>query len=213
MTAPIWLQQYKFIILLGLIGGILLVIGISQAVISAKKDSQVEIISKDAPSESSAEIVVDVSGAVEKPGVYRLPPSARLNDILVAAGGLSASADRAWVSRFLNLAAKINDGSKIYIPSAGEDLGKSTNVQFSPQEVSGGIAGVTTDPLINNNASGLININTASLEQLDSLWGIGAVRAQAIVDNRPFATIDELKSKAKIPNNVFERIKDQITVN
>lgn len=60
--------------------------------------------------------------------------------------------------------------------------------------------------------SGKININTASASELDTLWGIGEVRAKDIIDNRSYSSIDELLTKKVIPSNVFEKIKDEITV-
>jgi len=59
---------------------------------------------------------------------------------------------------------------------------------------------------------GMININTASASELDSLWGIGESRADSIIANRPYGNVDELESKAGVPSNVMERIKDQVSV-
>jgi competence protein ComEA len=144
---------------------------------------------------SGTEIVVDVAGAVERPGVYTLGGGARTGDALVAAGGLAASADRAWVAQTLNFAAPIKDGEKIYIPavlqasnSAGQDISSS------------------------DRQTGRTNINTAGVAELDALPGIGAVRAQAIVDNRPYASTEELVTKAKIPESIYAKIKDQLTI-
>ena len=131
-----------------------------------------------------AEIVVDVGGAVERPGVYQLAADARVNDALTAAGGLSAEADRSWVARYLNLAQAVVDGAKIYIPNQGESISS-----------------------ING-----ININTATASELDSLWGVGAKRAADIINNRPYVKVEELVTKAGVPQNVYEKIKDQITV-
>ena len=147
-------------------------------------------------------MIVDVSGAVERPGVYQLPNSARINDALVAAGGFSQGADRVWVTRYLNLAQVVPDGAKIYIPVSGEDSSKVNS--SSGGKVAGAVIGAGQPDLI--------NINTATSQELDSLWGIGEVRARDIVSNRPYQNIEELKSKAGIPENVFERIKGQITL-
>jgi len=96
---------------------------------------------------------------------------------LVAAGGLSASADRFWVTRYLNRADTLVDGSKIYILHEGETL--DTNNTSLPNNAS---FGTTNKPgvsqgVVAGTSSG-ININTASATELDSLWGIGTVRAQ-----------------------------------
>ena len=78
--------------------------------------------------QSYNEVTIDISGEVINPGVYRLTGEVRVNDILIKAGGLSANADRDWVAKNLNLAEKLIDGEKIFIPKRGDVLG---NVQFS----------------------------------------------------------------------------------
>jgi len=146
--------------------------------------------------ENGGEIVVDVGGEVITPGVYKLPTGARIGDALVLAGGLSAEADRQWVAQMMNLAQEIKDGGKIYIPTMNK-----TNNQIP----------ITNNQTISNQTK-TININTASTAELDTLVGIGEVRAQAIVANRPYGSTEELVSKAKIPEGVYEKIKDQVSV-
>ncbi len=140
-------------------------------------------------------IMVDVEGAVVNPGVYSLKQDARIKDSLIAAGGLSAKADREWVSKNLNLAMKLSDGAKIYIPAQGETKG----VQ--------GIASTTESAV-----GGLININIASETDLDSLSGVGPATAQKIIDNRPYSSIQDLLSKKAVSQKIFDKIKDQISV-
>ena len=159
----------------------------------------VEIIKKQGESDKvqvGGEVVVDVAGAVEKPGIYKLPTSSRIGDALVLAGGLAARADRVWVATNLNLAEKLEDGEKIFIPD------KSANQQGS--EAAG--------REISKVESKKININTASVAELDSLEGIGEARAQAIIANRPYSKIEELIVKSRIPQNVYDKIKDSISV-
>lgn len=139
------------------------------------------------------EIMVDVEGAVERPGVYKLPPDSRIGDALVVAGGLSAMADREWVATTLNLAAKIEDSGKIYIPRLLE-TDQVGEVESYKQ------------------ISSKININRASISELDSLDGIGEIRAKAIVDNRPYSDTHELVTRAKISESVYEKIKDKVSV-
>lgn len=143
-------------------------------------------------------IVVDIEGAVTKPGVYKLSVDSRVADALVAASGLSAEADRKWTEKNLNLAAKLIDGSKIYIPRIDE--------VSIPGNSSFGIATF-------GNNSFLININTASLSELDTLKGIGLVTAQKIIDDRPYSSINDLVSKKAVTQKVFEGIKEKISVN
>ena len=199
-------EEHRVTLLLALIGLFLLGVGVLSAVTIAMNRSKptVEIIPvQEAESTDTLEIVVDVAGAVEKPGLYRLPRDARVNDALVAAGGFSADADRNWVEKYINLAQSLSDGIKLYIPTVSEDLSAETLGSNNPADAGGAVIGYQTQT---------VNVNTASLAELDSLWGIGEKRAQAIIDNRPYGNLSELTSKAGIPKNVFERIKSQISL-
>ena len=148
------------------------------------------------PSRSDLLITVDVAGEVEKPGVYKLPSGSRIGDALVIAGGLGVKADREWVSKTINLAEVMKDGGKVYIPNI--------NIKNNPA-ISG-----RENPAPTKNAK--ININLASESELDSLVGIGAVRAQTIIASRPYGNLEELVSKAKIPQSVYDKIKDSISI-
>jgi competence protein ComEA len=183
-------QEGRVAFILGLIGLFLVSVGILASLLFFQnQESEIEIISAE---KDSRTIWVDLAGAVMKPGVYELPSNSRYKDLLARAGGLSAEADRDWLDKNLNLAQKLEDGQKVYIPFLSEIEG----------EVAG--AGSTV--------ADKININTASVSELDSLWGIGEARAKAIIDNRPYSSIDELLTKKVIPSNVFEEIKDEIVV-
>lgn len=155
------------------------------------------------PSSSPAgqTIVVDVAGAVGRPGVYRLDQGARVADALAAAQGLTLEADQDWVARRVNQAEVATDGMKIYIPNIQEASGNDKNQ--TTDSASGTVAGATDQT---------ININTASTAELDSLWGIGAARAQAIIKNRPYGSVAELSSKAGIPQNVIEANQGKLAV-
>ena len=118
---------------------------------------------------------------------------------MVLAGGLSADADRTWVEKTLNRAAKISDGQKIYIPSISEKL------EVKSQNLGTGTAG-------NSLIDSLVNINTASLSELDKLPGIGPVYGQSIIDHRPYSTVEELVSKGALKKNVYEKVKDKVSV-
>lgn len=162
--------------------------------------AKVEVLSGSTESQEKREFVVEVVGAVLKPGVYKLSSESRVDDALVLGGGLSADADRIWVEKNLNRAAKINDGQKIYIPKVGE-IGTSSIGNKSSTSSTGGGA-----------VNSLTNINTASLSELDKLPGIGPVYGQSIIDHRPYSTSEELVSKGAIKQNVYEKIKDKISV-
>lgn len=141
-----------------------------------------------------AEIWLDVSGAVVSPGVYQLTNNARVKDALVAAGGLTDKADRDFVSTTINLAAKVKDGDKIYIPFEGED-GSGQRQQ---------VLGTTNQ--------GKVNLNKATAAELESLTGIGAVRAGMIIDNRPYASVDDLVTKKVLSQSIFDKIRDRVAV-
>lgn len=141
---------------------------------------------------SSDKITVEASGELVKPGVYELTIGSRVNDLLILAGGLSANADRDWVAKNVNMAAKLSDGGKIYIPKIGVQGGG-----FG--ELGGGVGTK-------------ININTASESELDTLPGIGAVTVKKIIDGRPFERPDELLEKKIVKSNVWENIKEKVSV-
>src|SRR3990167_6741746 len=82
---------------------------------------KIEVIENATDSQNTVkDLVVEIAGAVEKPGVYKLPTASRVEDLLVIAGGLSADADREWIEKVINRAAVLSDGQKIFIPKAGE---------------------------------------------------------------------------------------------
>lgn len=190
------LEQKPYLLTLALAGILVLVSGLAFLGIGFKgSGEEIQIIeSADEATPSASTIFVDVGGAVEKPGLYELTAGARANDALIAAGGLAGEADRDWVSQNLNLAAKLTDGAKLYVPFR-EDSGK-----VGPSQNKG--------PTF----SDLININSASLAELDTLWGVGPATAQKIIDGRPYSKIEELLEKKIVKTNVYEAIKDQITV-
>src|SRR3989304_6205538 len=134
-----------------LLGGLVLLgaaILLSRQVVS---EGKVEVLqSTTEAQEGPSEIVVEMAGQVVSPGVYLLVPGSRINDGLIAAGGVTVDAGRTWVQKNLNRAAKLTDGAKIYIPAANE---QSTGSSAS----SGG--GIQTVSL--PRGSGLVNINSA----------------------------------------------------
>lgn len=165
-----------------------------------RESLRVEIIGVKEPADnvSKTDILVDISGAVINPGVYQLKPDARIKDALIVSGGLSEEANRQYISKNINLAQKITDGQKIYIPSESEGIPeKNSNIQNNNEDSK--VAGTAT-----------ININTASISQLDGLWGIGPSRAQNIIDGRPYSSTEELKEI--LPDNVYEKIKGEIGI-
>lgn len=153
------------------------------------------------PTVSPQPIVVYVLGAVERPGVYALPPNSRVIDAIQAAGGFSEVA----VTTDINVAALLRDGQQLDIPGAGElptpvfVIGDS-GLLVTPTPIPG-------DP---------VNINTADLALLDTLPGIGPTTAQRIIDfreaNGPFNQVDDLLKVAGIGPVTLERLRPFITV-
>ncbi len=159
-------------------------------------------------------IYVDISGAVEKPDVYTVSEGARLIDVLILAGGLSAKADRDFFYRNFNLAQPVFDGQKIYVPSKYEVW---RGIIKEPKRIFD-FTGYNKKPAATYNnpktslSKGLVNINTASREELEALPGIGRITAQKIIDNRPYSSIEELLQKRILRKSVFEAIKKRLTL-
>lgn len=207
--------------------------------------------------ERSVYISVDLSGAVERPGIYSLSPGDRLADLLSLSGGVTNEVSQKWLSRYLNLSAILRDQQKIYIPfeweikedsassfslatlppdavpgevpvsspvgtsapaEAAESSGDSGGADSVEIETSGEapVSPVTT--VQPQDASGsvsslgdLVNLNTATQEELESLPRVGEVTAEKIIDNRPYANLAELEEKTDIYASTIEKIKGLVT--
>lgn len=150
-------------------------------------------------------IVVYVSGAVVAPGTFTLPPGARVVDAITAAGGLRSDADAALI----NQAERVFDGAQVHVPIVGA-------VSAAPAV---GLSGLLPTPTPETRSAGaaisiggLINLNTATQTELESLPGIGASKAQGIIANRPYATIDDLKRVPGIGPATVNRLRPLVTV-
>ncbi len=162
-------------------------------------------------------IAVFICGAVNLPGVYELPETSRINDAIEAAGGFSKDADRTYI----NLAARITDGMKLKVPTLDEALllsdgGNSDESGFSSFDK--GLTGGADSSFNGAEASGagLVNINTATAEQLKTLPGVGDGIAGRIIkyreENGAFKTKEDIMKVSGIKDKLFSRIKDTITV-
>ncbi|MDN5344700.1 MAG: competence protein ComEA [Clostridia bacterium] len=158
-------------------------------------------------------IQVHVAGAVERPGVYELPAGARVNEAVKMAGLLPEANPNA-----LNLAAPLNDGQQVVVPRQGETAapGGGGGLQPVPGTTGGIGAGSAGDGGGMPQVGGKVNINTATLAELDTLPGIGPTLAQRILDYRQekgvFRTIEDLKNVAGIGEKKFADLKDRVTV-
>jgi competence protein ComEA len=153
------------------------------------------LLSAPAQASSASPLVVAVTGKVRRPGVVTVPAGARVIEAVRAAGGAMPGADLS----LLNLARKVADGELIAVGVPAAAAG--------PAGGSGAAPGA---------AGGKVNLNTATLEQLDGLPGVGPVLAQRILDwreaNGPFTTVDQLREVTGIGEAKFGDLKDQVTV-
>jgi competence protein ComEA len=141
-------------------------------------------------------VFVDIGGAVENPGVYEVAKDTRLFEVIEMAGGLTEDADADRVNR----ASFVEDGQKIIIPEKGSDIaGDPASASAAPGD----------------SGSGLININTATADELKTLSGIGDVTAEKIIEYRSsksFKSKEDIMSVDGIGSKTYEKIKDRITV-
>lgn len=201
-----FLSAHKLPLAMGLVGLVLLIGGaISSGVISktfVKSTKSGTGISQASVVSNPAEVKVDVSGAVIDPGVYTLSSSSRVEDAIKAAGGVTGAVDPVYLSKSVNLAQKVSDGMKIFIPpnySPGSSSGQASAGQSTSLATSG-VAGQS-----------VINVNEASLAELDKLPGVGPVGAQKIIDGRPYESIEELFTKKAVTRSVYEKIKEMVS--
>jgi competence protein ComEA len=195
--------RYPFLILLtGLILALFGIFIVKSGISSSS--TKVEVLSGTTSGGVTGEIMVEVAGEIMNPGVYKLPSGGRVEDLLTLSGGLTAAADRNWTDKYLNRAAKLTDGQKVFIPSLNEQSGVLS------AKTSGGDQ--TVSSTFSSDSNTLININTSSLGELDSLPGIGPVYGQSIIEHRPYSTLEELVSGGAIKQSLYDKIKDRITI-
>jgi competence protein ComEA len=136
-------------------------------------------------------ITVEVMGAVNQPGVWQFDREERVGKAIEQADGLSEQANGRFVAKTLNMAAVLSDGEKIYVPFIDEDFGIDSSIEEKTTQIS---------------------INTASLEKLQGLNGIGESRATTIIENRPYGKINELVDKKVLSSGMFEDLKDLLSL-
>lgn len=199
-----WLQKYRGYIVITLANLVIL----GGAIIFLRRPPQPELVvtsptstatppptATPLPTPTPRPLRVYVSGAVTNPDVYELPAGSIVKDAIEAAGGATSEAD---LDR-INLALSVADGQHIYVPKQGEET-----PPISPP----------TQPTdtTSSKAGGKININTASQSEIETLPGIGPSKAQGIIENRPYDSIEEIQKVPGIGEGTFQKLKDLITV-
>ena len=202
------IKEYKIIVIcasLGMVlGGFFFLKPVAQT--PAKESNlqtEVTTVSKDEKEDKNQKeevveqdlITVDVKGAVKSPGIYDLPVGSRINDAVQKAGGLTDNAD----SKSVNLAQRISDEALVYVPTKEEVTSQEAHSNASTTK-----------------ENKKVNLNKASLEELKQVKGLGAKRAQDIIDHREsngkFKSVDELKKVSGIGAKTIEKLKEYVTV-
>jgi len=171
-----------------------------------------------APSVGSAvseTIVVDVQGAVAEPGVRQLPAGSRVAEAIAASGGYASDADLAAAAASLNLAQTLGDGEQIQVPRIGESSHVAGGLGGTPSGApAAGDGGSGDGGGASGGGGGLVNLNTATPEELEALPGIGPVTVQKIVAARqeqPFASLDDAVQRGVIHRGQLEDIQGVAT--
>ena len=209
------LNKNQKIILITLLAVILLVIiyyiwkitqESQEELIQISQETEIEQLQE--PIETTAtEIIVHIAGAVENDGIQKLPENSRVSDAIDAAGGLTSDAN----TKNVNLAQKIFDGQKIYIPNITED---EDEIELFEKNNSENDTIETTN--IFSSKNGLVNINTATQTELETLPGIGPSTASKIINyrntNGKFRTIEDIQNVSGVGVSKYAQIEDKITV-
>jgi competence protein ComEA len=157
--------------------------------------------------DSAIEVVAEIVGAVQKPGVYRLASGSRMADLVRLAGGYGPRVDTDRAEQELNLAATVKDGDHVRVPSRDDPAAPSPAAGGAPGAGAGGggTAGAATP----------VDLNRATQAELEALPGIGPATAQKIIAAReeaPFTTVDELRSRGVLGEKTFLKLRDLLTV-
>jgi competence protein ComEA len=134
---------------------------------------------------------IEITGAVKYPGEYILSESMSINDLIIKSGGLLDGADLEYL-KTIDLSKDLNNGEKVFIPLSTQSLKCECDNSVIGKEK--------------------VNINTATVEELDTLPGIGPSYAKKIVEGRPYSTIEEIKNIKGIGTSTYNKLKDQITI-
>ena len=179
------------------------------------KNERKEALKIETENRVSNEIYIDIKGNVNKPGVYKMVSGKRVNDAIIEAGGLKKDAN----TRFINLAKELNDGDVIVIYSNSE-IKKAEKQDIIYVETPCVCEEVKNDACYkednNTNTTNKININTANIEELKQLNGIGDAKAKAIIEyrteNGKFKSLEDLLKVSGISQTIYAKIKENITL-
>jgi len=202
-----WLKKYWLEILLLLAAFLIAVVSIIMMSINNQSKDEEEIITNQTESQDSSlqNIYIDVSGEVLKPDVYKVKSGTRLKEIMDLAGGLSKNADDGFFNRNYNLSRILVDQEKIHVPSVWE----VDNGYFIENRQTLDFITAVEKAKVNIE---IINVNKGTIDELDTLPGIGKITAEKIINNRPYQSIDELLTKKVVNKGVFEKIKNLISI-
>lgn len=194
MDGNFWetIEKFKLPIALSILGTVLILGGIFASGINKQQPKQYP---KESLVEQTKMISVDVSGAVNKPGVYQLKNGSRIEEAIAAGGGFAENSNKEYISKYLNMAQRLADGSKVYVPQEGEQ-----------------VRGSQTGTVVGTNTQAKVNINASSQSEIEALPGIGPVTASKIISGRPYQQIEDLLNKKVVSKSVFEKIKDLVVL-
>lgn len=170
----------------------------------AVEDKPLPSAATQASAQGEQTIKIYVSGAVQKPGIYDVPVNSRAYDAVEIAGGFTEKANLEKV----NLAKKLKDGSQVNVPSLSARQLKERQLNGAKNSGANSVSGIAAE-------NQLVNINTAQLDELDTLPGVGTVTAQNIIDfrkERPFEKIEDIMLVNGIGKAKFAQLKSRITI-
>jgi len=205
------LKKYLVEVILLTVALVITIISLTVYGKNYQENTNNEELVNDQPEQIMSEnIIVDVSGAVQKPNIYKIGFGARIKDVIDKAGGLSDDADVLFFHRNFNLARIVVDQEKIYVPSISEiNNGIFIQGQLVFDYNSPSLAKTNLAP---SESQSLISISDSTIEELDQLPGIGQITANKIISNRPYTTIEDLLTKKVVNKGVFEKIKNLIEI-
>ncbi len=199
-----WWEKRGRFGLIGMAVGLIILGGVWLLVDFQEQASDIQFYSVQEDSKEDLAVMIDIRGAIKKPGVYELDSGSRLGEAVTAAGGYSEEADLGWVDLNLNMARELSDGEKIYIPKKGQE-----------DHLRGVSSDDSSDGVIGQSQT-FVNLNSASKADLETLPGIGPSFAQRIInyrqDNGGFKSIEEIQAVSGIGEKTFEKIKGQISI-